>query len=219
MALPHSSRFLILLGGDLSVTPALETFARTARVIAADGGIAHARALDVTPELWIGDFDSATSEDQTLFSAVPRAEFPADKAKTDGELAVEAAIDRGARAMTLAGAFGGARFDHGFLHLVLAVRLAEGGIETRLTSGREEAVPLATGRDIAFDWPDGTRFSILALEDLKGLTVSGARWPLVQADIPFGSSRILSNLVSGQLSVRLEEGRALALATLGIETR
>ena len=205
---------MILLGGTLVVTPRVEGWARQARIIAADGGIAHARALDVTPELWIGDFDSASMEDQALFRAVPRAEFPADKAKTDGELAIEAAMDRGARRIVLAGAFGGARFDQVFSHVALALAHASDGLDLLLTSGAEEAVPLVNGAVHRPGWPSGTRFSVLAFNDLSGLTVAGADWPLDAVDVPFGSTWTLSNRVDGDVSIRLSAGHAVAVASL-----
>ena len=51
--------FLILLGGELTVTERLMRQISGARVIAADSGMRHAAALGVNPELWIGDFDSS----------------------------------------------------------------------------------------------------------------------------------------------------------------
>jgi thiamine pyrophosphokinase len=205
------STFTILLGGELKRTPRLERQIAGSRVIAADAGIGHAAALRLVPELWVGDFDSVPDGLPDTFDAVPRVAFPPEKDKTDGELAVDAAFERGATALVLAGAFGGPRADHAFLHMTLAMRLAEAGIEVVLTSGSQEGVPLKPGR-ARFDYRDGTLFSILGFSDLSGLSLAGAKWPLDDVRMPFGSSLTISNEVRGGLEVRLGSGRAMLLA-------
>lgn len=206
------SRFTILLGGELTPTPRIAAQIVGSRVIAADSGMRHAAALGVTPELWVGDFDSVPDDLPADLLAVERLAFPSAKDNTDGEIAVDEALARGATGVLLTGAFGGPRFDHAFLHLTLAVRLAEAGVPAMLSSGAQEGIPL--GRSGSFDYPDGTLFSIVALDDLEGLTVSGARWPLRSFDMPFGSSRTISNEVHGDLRVELRSGRALLVAQL-----
>jgi len=204
--------FTILLGGDLVRTPLLERQVAGTRVIAADAGIAHAATLDLTPELWVGDFDSVPPRLPPALAAVPRKTFPAEKDQTDGELAINAALERGATALVLAGAFGGARADHAFLHLALALRLAEAGTEVVLTSGAQEGIPLLPGAARAFDYADGTLFSILGFSDLSGLSVEGAKWPLAKVEVSFGSSLTLSNEVRGGLHITLGGGRAILVA-------
>lgn len=205
------SRFTILLGGDVFRTPRLDRQVADSRVIAADSGIRHAGLLGLSPELWIGDFDSMPAEVDPRFASVPREVFPTDKDKTDGELAIAAALERGATSLVLAGAFGGPRADHAFLHLALALRLAEAGTDVLLTSGRQEGVPLLPGA-ASFDYADGTLFSVLAFSELSGLTELGAKWPLSSVEVPFGSSLTLSNEVRGALRISLGRGRALLLA-------
>ena len=206
------TRFALLLGGDLVVTPRLSRQLAGARVIAADSGMRHAAALGVTPELWTGDFDSVEEGLRAHHAGVPMEIFPPEKDQTDGELAVDAALARGARELVLVGAFGGERADHAYLHLAAALRLAGEGISCLLTSGVQEGVPLLPGRDTAFDFDDGTLFSVLAFSDLTGLTLSGAKWPLQDRFVPFGSSLTLSNEVRGMLTARLAQGRALVVA-------
>lgn len=208
------SRFTLLLGGDLTRTPALDAEIAGTRVIAADSGIRHAAELGVTPELWVGDFDSVPSGLSRAYEHVPRRVYPSEKDKTDGELAIAAAIDAGATGLTLVGAFGGERADHMFLHLTQALQLCEQGIAVRLTSGAQEGLPLAPGRRHVFTYPQGMLFSILAFSELSGLTVEGAKWPLDGVEVAFGSSLTLSNAVDGQLAVTLESGRALLVAHL-----
>ena len=152
------STFTILLGGDLIRTPRLDRQVEGTRVIAADAGIGHARMLGLMPELWVGDFDSVPADLPADLAAVPRQVFPPEKDKTDGELAIAAALERGATSLVLAGAFGGKRADHAFLHLALSLRLAEAGTKVLLTSGAQEGVPLLPGK-AGFDYADGTLFS------------------------------------------------------------
>lgn len=209
------SRFTILLGGGLVATPRLRAQIAGTRVIAADSGIRHVAALGVVPELWAGDFDSATEAHLAEHTHIPVARFPHEKDMTDGEIAIEASIERGADSLILAGAFGGERADHQFLHMAVAMRLAEQGNEILLSSGTTEARPLLPGSGTEFDYEPGTLFSVVGFGDLVGLTLSGVKWPLRERYVPFGSSLTLSNEVTGTLRAELQEGRAMLIAQLG----
>lgn len=206
------SRFSILLGGEVRRTSGLEDQIAGTRVIAADSGIGHAATLDIEPELWVGDFDSVSDDMRQAYAHVPREVFPPAKDKTDGEIAIDAALGLGASSLVLVGAFGGSRPDHAYLHMVQAMRLAEQGVPTLLTSGWQEGCAILEGQRHTYDFPDGTVFSILVFGDLSGLTVEGAKWPLSAVEVPVGSSLTMSNEVQGRLTVTLQRGRALLFA-------
>ncbi len=213
MIMPVSTdpKFVVLLGGALAVTPRLRADVAGARVIAADGGMRHAQSLSVTPELWVGDFDSTPPELVAAWPQVERQPYPAAKNETDGALAVAVAAERGARTILLAGALGGERSDHALMHLLHAVFLEEQGFAIKLTSGEEEAWPLLPGsRDI--DLPKGSLFSILGLAPLSGLTIDNVRYPLKDFSLPFGSSRTISNVAEGPIRLSLATGRAILIA-------
>ena len=184
--------FTILLGGDLVPTSAVASEVAGTRIIAADAGMRHAESLAVVPELWVGDFDSEPEFLPSHLANIARLRFSHEKDKTDGELAIDIALSRGATSLLLVGAFGGTRGDHEFLHLSLGLRLAEKGMPVKLTSGTQDGYPLLPG-DTEFDFPHGTLFSILAFSDLSGLSVKGAKWPLDTVEVEFGSSLTLSN--------------------------
>jgi thiamine pyrophosphokinase len=205
------SRFTILLGGDMVRTPRLDAEVAGSRVIAADSGMRHAAALGLVPELWVGDFDSVPKTLTNTYPDVPREVFPTEKDKTDGELAVDTALALGATSLVLAGAFGGPRADHAFLHLALAMKLAESGTPVVLTSGAQEGHPLLPGQS-SFDYADGTLFSVIGFSPLSGLTLRGVKWPLADIEVAFGSSLTISNEVKGSLRVELKNGRAMLIA-------
>jgi thiamine pyrophosphokinase len=205
------SLFTILLGGDLTPTPAVARQVAGSRIIAADAGMKHAATLDLVPELWVGDFDSEPDGLPDRLMTVTRQGFPREKDKTDGELAADIAIAHGATSLLLVGAFGGERSDHEFLHLTLAIRLSEAGVPVMLTSGTQEGFPLPHG-ELALDYPQDTLFSIIAFTDLTGLSVQGAKWPLDRVDVTFGSSLTISNETRGRLTVTLGGGRAMLVA-------
>lgn len=206
-----TSAFAVLLGGNLTIDDRVRNLVAGARVIAADSGIRHAAALGVTPELWVGDFDSAAAAELAEWIAVERAIFPAEKNATDGEIAVDAAIARGATRIHMLGALEGERSDHAGLHMLHALALAEKGVASVLSSGEEEAHPLTAG-SITIPLPKGSLFSILPYSDLDGLTIAGARYPLEAVDIGFGSSRTISNVAEGPVTIDLRAGRGLLIA-------
>jgi len=203
--------FLILLDGELVVTERLRSQATGRRVIAADGGMRHARALDVEPEIWVGDFDSTSEELRGNWPHVERIPFPAEKNETDGEIAVEEALTRGARSILLAGALGGARSDHALLHMTFACSLLARGLDIQLSSGIEEAWPLGPGSH-RFDLPRWSLFSIINFSPVTGLHIAGAHYPLTNHDLAFGSSRTLSNVADGPVTVSIETGHAVLVA-------
>lgn len=206
-----NSTFTILLGGNLAVTDRVRNAIAGSRVIAADGGMRHAVELGVIPELWVGDFDSSDEELIAHFPQVERKTYPPAKNETDGEIATAEAIERGARRLILIGALGGERSDHALQHFLLAMGLAERGFDVLLASGDEEAMPFLPGTK-AIDLPKGALFSVLGFSDLSGLDILGARYPLKDFSLPFGSSRTVSNVAEGPVEFHLKSGKAMILA-------
>ena len=205
--------FAILLGGDCHPTAPLRALLSGVRTIAADGGMRHAAPLGLQPELWVGDFDSTDPALLEHYADVPRDTHPTAKDATDGAIALRAALDRGATRIVVIGAFGGPRLDHALGTLTLAVATSERGASVTLTDGRQWGHPLLPDRPLALPAEEpGATLSVIGLSDLAGLTLSGVRWPLEQASVPFGSSLTLSNAVAeGSVSASLEGGRAIVM--------
>jgi thiamine pyrophosphokinase len=204
------SRFAILLGGDLSVTPRLRRQIAGARIIAADSGMKHASALGLVPELWVGDFDSAGSELLLDYAQVPRRTHSADKDATDGEIAVTEALRLGASEITLIGGLGG-ESDHATAHLGMALHLARSGLKCFISNGDEEAHPLVAGA-YEFDFGPQSRLSIVPWSDITGLDLTGVKWPLKNKALTLGTSFTMSNVALGPVKLSFASGIAVAIA-------
>src|SRR5262245_16352139 len=202
--------FTVLLAGDITPTARLAAQIAGTQIIAADSGMRHAAVLGLAPELWLGDFDSAPEPLLAAHDDVPRLVFPAAKSMTDGELAVEEALQRGATGFVLVGGFGG-RTDHAMAHVQLALRLARNGIATLITSGDEEGYPLLPG-ERTIDLPPGARFSVVPVTDLSALSLTGVRWPLERRFVQAGSTLTISNETFGPIGIALEGGLAMVIA-------
>ena len=203
------SNFAILLGGTVKPTKRLKKQLEGARVIAADSGMQHADSLGLKPELWVGDFDSASPHLQKKHKDVPRQTYPVEKDATDGEIAIAEALRRSATSLILVGGFGG-QFDHTLAHAGFLLALAKRGMDIFMSSGNEEAQALV-GEIAIDDLSFGTRLSIAPFSDLRGLTLSGVKWPLAKRDVPLGSALTLSNIVTGSVRISLLSGSALIL--------
>lgn len=205
------STFIILLAGDLTIDDRVLALCQSGRIIAADGGIKHAAKLNIEPELWLGDFDSTPDALKEQYKHVETMTFDRQKAMSDGALAVHTALEKGATSIIFIGALGGSRNDHTIAVMNQMMQLHKAGIETMMTSGLEECWPLDEG-EFEIGLPKGSLFSILPFEDLSGLSITGAEYPLDNIETEFGSTLTLSNISKGQTKVSLGEGSAVFIA-------
>ena len=185
-------------------------------VIAADGGARHATALERPIDLWVGDGDSI-GEDQLAAlerEGVPIRRSPVDKDESDTELALLAALDAGAHRVTILGALGGERVDHGLANVWLLghprlldcdVRLVDAAARIRLVGPGRADLGGRIG-DLVSLLPFGG--------DTGGLTTKGLRYPLRDESLASGPSRGLSNVrVANDASLIVGSGRILVVET------
>ncbi len=202
---------LIIAAGDVTPHPLLLATSRRAElVIAADGGLRHARTLGVTPGILVGDLDSVTRADLGEWPDVPRIVHPADKDQTDLELAVELAVSRGADELVLCGTFG-SRPDQSLAALLLAARLQMDGLTVELDSGVDHGWALTAGPGRHLDLLPDEVFSVLSLTPSITVTVSGARYRPEAAVLEFGSGLGVSNVALGPVEITVHDGVAAVL--------
>jgi thiamine pyrophosphokinase len=184
-------------------------------VVAADGGAESLHRLGRRPDLLIGDLDSTSARlvGRLAEDGVTVERYPTDKEASDTELALHAALARGATDIVLLGALGGDRLDHALANLLLLsdpalekvdVRLVHAGNRVRVVRSGESASLLGRVGDLVTLLPIGG--------DATGVTTQGLRWPLDAAALHMGPSRGLSNeITSMPASVRLESGLLLVV--------
>lgn len=207
-------RAVILAGSAVTPTETLRALCQGADlIIAADSGVRHAAPLGLTPDLIVGDFDSALPEDLDRYPAVPRQTHPPRKDALDLELALDEAQSRGATDLLIVGALGG-RLDQTLAALLIAARLSP-TLEVSLHDGHRAARPLKTGDTLRLELPPGTPFSVLSLEPVSVVSLEGASYPLSEARLEFGVGLGVSNETAAEsLRVTLHRGLALLLLDL-----
>ncbi|HEX2754760.1 MAG TPA: thiamine diphosphokinase [Candidatus Limnocylindrales bacterium] len=185
-------------------------------VIAADGGARHAAGLGRPIDLWVGDGDSLGEDEITALAVagIPIRRSPVDKDESDTELAVLAALDAGARRVTILGALGGERVDHGLANVWLLGHPRLAGCDVRLIDATVRIRLVGPGlADLG--GRIGDLVSLLPFGgDAAGLTTEGLRYPLRDEPLPSGPSRGLSNVRdASQASLAVGSGRILVLET------
>ena len=204
-------RAVIFAGGEIPNREAARRALRTDDwILAADGGSAHCLALGLTPSVLIGDLDSADPAQTSAWrhAGVEVVQHPADKDKTDLELALLLAVDRGANEILVLGAMGG-RWDHSLANMMLIAHPGLRGIPLTLSDGSQQA-RLLQNAGILQGRP-GDLVSLVPIGgDAVGITTAGLAYPLQDDTLTFGSSRGISNVLTGpQASVSLRQGLLL----------
>ncbi len=206
---------LILANGKLGDGEvALEHIRRAQLIICADGGMHHARALGVRPDVVIGDLDSlpADARDELEQAGAEVLAFPARKDETDLELALLYAVNRGATQIVVLGALG-KRIDHELANILLLVHPRLATVEVKIVAGNQE-LTLVRG-EARFRGDVGDLLSLLPIGgDARGVTTWGLEYPLNDEPLYFGPARGVSNVfTTTEPIVRVREGLLLAVHT------
>ncbi len=187
----------VVIGGGPLRAPDDATGRRFDVVVAADSGLDVALAAGLRPTHLVGDMDSISGAGAEWAEAqgVPIERHPSDKDATDTALALAHARRLGATEIVVFGGLGIDRFDH-LLGTIAALGDPDlAGVET-LTAhlGASTLHVLHPRHEVQLELTVDAVFSLLALHgDCAGVDVVGARWPLVDAELPGGSTRGISN--------------------------
>lgn len=181
-------------------------------LVAVDGGLHPMQALQLTPNLLIGDLDSVTAAEvaECQEKGVEILRYPPAKDQTDLELALDQVLARGFRRIMLAFALGG-RLDHTLGNLGLLSRPDLAGCEVWLDDGKSRVSLL---RDqITLQTSPGDLVSLLPWNaPAEGVRTSGLAYPLNGETLLPYKTRGISNLsTAGSCSISLQNGLLLVI--------
>jgi thiamine pyrophosphokinase len=183
-----------------------------ALVVAADSGLARAAELGLDVDVVVGDFDSVdpAALDAAMASGVSVERHPVEKDATDLELAMAAAVRRGATRVVVVDA-GGGRLDLSLANLLLLASPDYAGVAVEAVVGQAR-VHVVRDRLVLHGRP-GERLSLLPVNGpAVRVATDGLRYPLLREDLPPGTTRGCSNeLVADTAVVSLEEGVLLCV--------
>jgi thiamine pyrophosphokinase len=209
---------VIVIGGGKPDPVVVGHLPDDALIVAADSGFDAARALGLRVDLVVGDLDSISDAGLATAqqSGVPIERHDREKDATDTELAIDAALERGAE--SLIGVYGrtpadDVRLDHEVATLLTFAHPRLAGRTVNVWWGRASVQVLhgPGGLELA-----GARGSIVSLLPVHGpaagITTNGLRYPLCDETLDAGTSRGVSNeLLADRASLRLQRGALLVI--------
>ncbi|HBX24464.1 MAG TPA: thiamine diphosphokinase [Desulfotomaculum sp.] len=188
------------------------------RIICVDGGAKYAAALKLIPDIIIGDMDSLAHQELDRLASLGAAvrEYPPDKDDTDTALAVAEALSGSPEEIIIVGALG-TRFDHSLANVHLLRVALDWGIQARIINEYNEISLVSPHLPTVVNGRPGELFSLLPLtEEVTGVNVKGARWPLENATFRIGNPYGVSNrLAAGKVVISLDSGLLLLIRTSG----
>jgi len=186
-------------------------------VIAADGGARFLLEHGIRPDVVVGDFDSlpAAAVERLEAAGVELVRHPVRKDRTDGEMAADEALRRGAGELVLAGALGA--LDHTLGHLAVLRSLAARGVAARLAAPRLTVRVFAAPAETRLDAPAGTRVSLVPLHGDALVTLEGFDYPLRRGVLPQEACLGLGNAVVAAARILVHEGVVAVLVEDGDE--
>jgi thiamine pyrophosphokinase len=181
------------------------------KVVAADSGADHARALGVHVDVAVGDFDSASDATQVWLhqQGSEIRKFGPHKDQSDLELALDVACEDDPEVIYVLG-LGGGRPDHYLLNLVVLA-------DTRWSASR--VFGLAEDFWIRVVWDQarirgelGSLVSLVPIGGPASVSTAGLLFSLDAEELSPTSARGLSNIMAADLAtIRVEAGVLLVM--------
>ena len=195
----------LIANGEFSEASA-EKVRKCDRIIAVDGGLNHCHKWGLSPQLIIGDMDSADEAALAAFEGVLRKPFPKDKDKTDLQLAVEYAFADGESRLVIFGGLG-RRIDHSLSNIIL-LTLFPG----KLYIETESELLFVIGSKVTLCCDRGQTVSLIPLNGpVHGITTQGLKWELQDGSLDKHFVGISNVALHDKVVISVEQGDLLCV--------
>lgn len=178
-------------------------------VICADAGWETARKYHITPDLVVGDFDSAKERPGKNVKVVT---LPVEKDVTDTLFAAQKGLARGYRDFVLLGCLGGARFDHTLANLETLEYLLDHGARGVLAD-EHTAVFLLRDRLLKITGEKGATVSVFPYRGTScTVSYTGLQYPMTREDLVCGVPEpmgVSNRVIADKAEIRVHLGTAL----------
>lgn len=184
-------------------------------IICCDGGMHHAKALGITPDYIVGDFDSVRPEvlEEYRNMGISIRQFPTHKNETDMQLGMLLALELGAMELVLIGGIGD-RFDHTLANAHLLLYLLKKGVRGILVNEKNRVELI--DHEVTLHGQAGDLVSTIPLSMLvEGVTLEGLEYPLVDYDLALDDKLVaVSNVMIGtEAKVKIRKGYLFVMQT------
>jgi len=209
------SNIAVMGNGPQELVPDLTRYKAEIDIwIGADRGSLTLMDHCITPDYAVGDFDSMaeTDKESVRKQANVFEQHPSEKDQTDLEIALDKAYALHAEKIYLFGVTGG-RLDHELINIQLLYSIMTRNIQGRVVDAQNELAISEPGtHKINHDKKYPNISFIPYSRDVKGLTLEGFYYPLINETISWGSTRCISNkLISDFGTFSYEEGILLVI--------
>lgn len=206
-----SQRIIIFANGELPDLDKARVLLREDDfILCADGGTRHALALDLRPDLVVGDLDSIDKDHLRKLQAydVSIESFSHDKNETDLELAIRRALELEPKQILILAALGG-RLDQTIANIALLADSRLSGSDIRLEDGIEEI--LFCRNQVQVEGRSGDIVSLLPWgAPVHGVQTHSLKWALNDETLYPEKTRGVSNeMISNSASIEIKSGLLL----------
>lgn len=181
-------------------------------LIGADSGANCLFDYKIKPDLLVGDFDSIDKKVLNYFKQnnCKLDTYPTEKDFTDTEIAVEKALLMKPDKIVLLGCIG-SRVDHILGNIGMLKICLEKGVDACIVDGNNNIRLIDTGASLK-----GVRGQIFSLasygDEVIGLTIEGAKYPLNNYNLKIGQSISISNEFEGhQVKLKFKSGTLMVI--------